>query len=122
MHFPYAPDPKMTTYERAVQIYQVLIAAAHNRQLLTYDIVGKLIGVPRQGLAGHLEHVLRYCERNRLPALTSICVSTRTGLPSDGFTERIPATPEELQREREAVYAHGWYLDRPPSAADLKMD
>ena len=39
----------MNTYERAIQIYQVLIAAAHNRQLLTYEIVGEHIGVPNMG-------------------------------------------------------------------------
>ena len=27
----------MNTYERAIQIYQLLIGAAQNRQLLTYD-------------------------------------------------------------------------------------
>jgi hypothetical protein len=110
----------MNTYERAIQIYQVLIAAAHNRQLLTYEIVGGHIGVPKQGLAGHLEHILRYCERRRLPPLTSICVSKRTGLPSHGFTDRVSTTPEELHREREAVYAHNWYGERPVTVADLQ--
>ena len=110
----------MNTYERAIQIYQVLIAAAHNRQLLTYEIVGGHIGVPKQGLAGHLEHILRYCERKTLPALTAICVSKRTGLPSHGFTDRVPTTPEELHSQREAVYAHTWYRDRPVTVADFQ--
>jgi hypothetical protein len=30
---------------RAIQIWQVLISAAHNRQVLTYGIVADLIGV-----------------------------------------------------------------------------
>ena len=112
----------MNTYERAIQIYQVLIAAAHNRQLLTYEIVGGHIGVPKQGLAGHLEHILRHCERRGLPALTSICVSKLTGLPSHGFTDRVPTTPEALQREREAVYAHNWYGERRVTVADLQSN
>jgi hypothetical protein len=111
---------KMNTYERAVQIYQVLISAAHHRQLLTYDIVGKLIGVPRQGLAPHLEHPLNYCVKNKLPALTSICVSAKTGQPSHGFTDRQPMTPETLHEEREAVYAHEWYRDLPLTAGQLE--
>lgn len=33
----------MTTYERAIQIFQVLIGAADNCQILTYPMVSKLI-------------------------------------------------------------------------------
>ncbi|MBI5422805.1 MAG: hypothetical protein HZA32_01875 [Opitutae bacterium] len=64
----------MTTHERALQIYPVLIAAAHNRQVLNYKIVGGLIGVPAQGLANHLGHIMRYCERAGLPPLTALVV------------------------------------------------
>ena len=110
----------MNTYERAIQIYQVLIGAAHNRQLLTYDIVGKHIGVPRQGLANHLVHILRLCEDRGLPALTSICVSEKSGQPSHGFTDLIPTSPEQLHREREKVYAHEWYRERPVTVEELK--
>lgn len=51
----------MTTYERAMQIYQILIGAAHNRQVLTYDLLGDMIGVPARGLGPHLDHLMRYC-------------------------------------------------------------
>lgn len=110
----------MNTYERAIQIYQVLIGAAHHRQLLTYDIVGKHIGVPRQGLANHLEHLLRYCEKEKLPRLTSICVSEKTGQPSHGYTDRVAGTPEQLHRDREAVYAHKWYQEPLVTVEALK--
>ena len=110
----------MNTYERAIQIYQILISAAHNRQLLTYDIVGKHIGVPRQGLAGHLEHILRHCESNKLPPLTSICVSKTSGQPSQGYTDRIPRTPAQMHQDREEVYAFNWYGQRPVTVDDLR--
>jgi hypothetical protein len=110
----------MNTYERAIQIYQVLIGAAHNRQLLTYDIVGKHIGLPRHALANHLEHLLQYCEKGKLPRLTSICVSEKTGQPSEGYTSRVPTTPAELHRDREAVYAHKWYKEPPITVEALK--
>ena len=58
----------MNTYERAIQVYQVLIAAAQNRQLLTYDIVGKHIGVPRQGLANQtIDYLLGNSARSLMP-------------------------------------------------------
>jgi hypothetical protein len=67
-----------------------------------------------------LEHLLRYCEKEKLPRLTSICVSEKTGQPSHGYTDRVRGTPEELHRDREAVYAHKWYRERPVSVEDLK--
>ena len=36
----------MSAGERAAQIWAVLALAARNRQILTYEIVGRLIGVP----------------------------------------------------------------------------
>ncbi len=36
----------MTTNERAAQIWSVLALAAHNRQVLTYEMVARLTGSP----------------------------------------------------------------------------
>lgn len=107
--------PTMTTYERAIQIYQVLIAAAHNRQILTYQILGKTIGVPARGLAPHLGHLMRYCKRAGLPPLTVLVVQKDSGKPGEGFT-----TFEDLHRDRERVFAQDWYRMKPLSAANLE--
>jgi len=40
----------MEANERAAQIWSVLAWAATSRQVLTYRILGKLIGVPARGL------------------------------------------------------------------------
>jgi len=39
----------MEASERALQIWSVLVFAAKHRQVLTYDILSKLIGVPMPG-------------------------------------------------------------------------
>jgi len=87
--------PNMTTYERALQIYQILIGAAHDRRILTYEMVGKHIGVPQQGLANHLEHIMRYCQRESLPPLTCLVVQKGSGIPGPGLT----TVTEPRQRE-----------------------
>jgi hypothetical protein len=69
----------MTQYERAAEIWSVLVWAATNRQELTYDIVGRLIGVPRQGLGRLLEPIQSYCLVRQLPPLTLLVVSRPTG-------------------------------------------
>ncbi len=109
--------PEMTTYERGLQIYQILIGAAHNRQVLTYPIVAELVGVPQQGLANHLEHIMRYCQRNQLPPLTSLVVKTKSGRPGPGLT-----TITELNEDRERVFEHNWYRMKPLTVDDLQQE
>ncbi len=105
----------MTTYERAIQIHQVLIGAAHHRQVLNYEIVGKLIGVPHWGLAPHLEHLMKHCQRNHLPPLTALVVKKPSGKPGKGLT-----TVRDLDLDREKVFAHKWHRMRPLTVADLR--
>jgi len=107
----------MSTYERAIQIYQILIGAAHNRQVLTYELLGDKIGVPPWGLANHLDLLMRDCKRKDLPPITVLVVQKDSGRPGEGFT-----TFEDLHRDRERVFAHDWYRMKPLAVADLGPD
>ena len=71
----------MKATERASQIWAVLALAARNRQILTYEIVGRLIGVPARGLGHLLEPIQSYCLLKDLPPLTILVVQETTGLP-----------------------------------------
>src|SRR5262249_5096427 len=51
----------LTRSERATQIWPILTLCASRRQTLTYDLLGRLIGVPRQGLGQLLEPIQSYC-------------------------------------------------------------
>lgn len=105
----------MNTQERALQLWQVLISAAHNRQVLTYEIVAKRIGLVSRGLGPHLGHIMRYCENNDLPPLTVLIVKKGRGLPGAGLT--TVANPDE---DRERVFAQNWFGMKPPTADDFK--
>ena len=104
--------PEMTTYERAVQIYQVLICAAHHRATMTYPMLGGMIGLPAQALGPHLEHIQSYCLENDLPPLTVLVVKTSGGRPGSGFH-----TAEDVDRARESVFVHNWF-GMPPITPD----
>ena len=56
----------MKKHEKAAQIWSVLSLAARNRQVLTYDILGSLIGVPRFSVARLLEPTRNRGFRDRL--------------------------------------------------------
>jgi hypothetical protein len=93
---------------------QILIAAAHNRQILTYGILAKQVGYRGAGVLGRqLGHIAFYCNQNKLPPLTSLVVNEETGLPGEG----IPA--EDTPARREKVFRHDWFDVVPPSPSEL---
>jgi len=101
----------MKSAERAAQIWQVLISAAHNRQTITYEQLARLIGMGDKGylitggVKGPLGRVTWYCERKEYPPLTCLVVSKNTGRPGTEFSN--------LDVQREEVFEKRW-LSLPP--------
>jgi hypothetical protein len=67
----------MTTNERAAQIWSVLALAAHNRQVLTHNMVARITGIARVGLGQCLEPIQSYCLVKGLSPLTILVVSEK---------------------------------------------
>ena len=106
----------MTNAERAVQTWSVLAMAATYRHVLTYDMVGRLVRVPRYGLKNCLEPIQNYCLQAGLPALTSIVVG-REGVPLEGF---IAVKPEDLPKEMLKVFEWNWLEQSVPTVDALE--
>lgn len=104
----------MKVHERAAQIWPILSFAALNRQILTYDIVGDLIGVPRFALAQLLEPIQSYCLLKKLPALTVLVVN-KSGEPGIGFI-----AAEDVPQEQQRVFSADWLDDHTPSPEELE--
>ena len=104
----------MKKEQRAAQIWPILTLCAARRQTLTYDLVGRLIGVPRQGLGHLLEPIQSYCILNRLPALTVLVVSETSGLPGEGFV-----AAQNVPEEQNAVFKFAWLERMPPTEVEL---
>lgn len=107
-------EPLMTREQRAAQIWSVLAFTAMNRQILTYGLLAKLIGVPTSALGQLLEPVQAYCLVHGLPPLTALVVSDETGLPGSGF---LPAG--SLPAAQMAVFRHAWTSRQPPKPAEF---
>ena len=103
----------MTREERALQIWQVLIGAAHSRQTLTYEDLGEIVGLLARGVGRYLYIISRYCTAHDLPPLTVLVVQKASGLPSPGLTV------DDANAAQQQVYAHPWYRMTPLSASDL---
>ena len=107
----------MQAHERAAQMWPLLSLAAKNRQVLTYELVGKLIGVPHFGLARLLEPIQSYCLVHNLPALTVLVVNGATGRPGDGF---IAAEGGDVCSEQQRVFKHDWLETPTPTPEALQ--
>lgn len=105
----------MNRYQRAAQIWSLLVLAARNRQTLTYDLVSKLTGVPRQDLGTILEPIQSYCLLNHLPSLPMLVVSQRNGLPGLGFSSM-----QEIPLNQERVFTLDWLKRRSPTPEDFE--
>lgn len=104
----------MKREEHAARVWLLLVGAALNRQLLTYKMVGERIGVPPQGLADILGHIMFYCAHHKFPPLTVLIVSEETGKPGSGL-----GTSDDNDKDRELVFKFKW-IDQPaPRAAEL---
>jgi hypothetical protein len=111
----------MTKLQRALQVWQVLISAAHNRQVLTYKIISALIGVGMHGsgaiaMGPYLAVLMRYCKSHKLPPITALVVQKGSGRPGSGLTT-LSNYPD---RDREMVFAYDWFKLKPLEAVDLK--
>ena len=100
----------MRMSERSAQAWPALALAARNRQVLTYDLLGRLLGMPTPALGGVLEPIQSYCLLNRLPPLTALVVSKVTGLPGSGFIAASDVPKVLLD-----VFEHDWLEHGCPS-------
>ena len=105
----------MTRFERAAQLWSVFALAARHQRILSYDIAGRLTGLPRQAVGDNLAPIQDYCLQNDLPPITALVVSEGTGLPSEGFIASQNILPE-LNR----VFVYDWLSRTTPTPEDFE--
>ena len=106
----------MTRYQRALQIWSLLVCAARDRRTYTYGDLADVLGMDGAGvMAQFLGPIMYYCREHQLPPLTVLVVNQNTGQPGPGLT-----TLENLDRDREKVFAHDWFQTKPPESGDLE--
>lgn len=109
-------DDHATHATRALQIWQILIACAHQRQTLTYGNLAKILGFQGAGtLAPILGHLMYFCHQHNLPPLTVIVVNQETGLPGNGLVGA------NLNADREKVFDYNWFGLYPPTPEELRQ-
>ena len=92
----------------------MLALAARNRQIITYDMLGRITGMHAAGLGSVLEHIQSWCLEHKLPPLSALVVNKGTGLPSEGF---VAAT--NVPRAFMGVFEHDWFNEACPTPEQL---
>ena len=109
-------DSIRTREARAMQLWQILIGLAHNRQTITYKQLSALLHYRGAGVfAQLLDPIMMYCKKNDLPPLTVLVVNEATGMPGTGL-----CTIQDLNEDREKVFRHDWYGIYPPSEQEFR--
>ena len=104
-----------TVESRAIQIWQILVGLAYNRQTLTYEKLSRLLGFKGSGTMGQfLNPIMNYCKLNELPALTVLVVEKYLGVPGEGLI-----TVKDVDSEREQVYDYDWFNVYPPDETEF---
>lgn len=121
-------ERKMPTYftdnshvhTRALQIYQVLVGLAWNRQTISYGALStnQMGGYGSGGILDRpLGCIMGWCYENGLPPLTVLVVNDETGVPGQGLMT-VPDGKWPVAQQR--VFAFNWFAIMPPSLLELR--
>jgi hypothetical protein len=106
-----------TLNSRALQIWQILISKAHNRETITYEALAELLEYKGVGVLGRqLGRIWAFCKYHDLPPLTVLVVGKHTGKPGPGL-EEYKDIEGTFDQAREDAFGHNWYRLYPPSEA-----
>ncbi len=110
---------RMSQADQAVLLWPMLALAAQNEQILSYARVAGLTGIAQQGLGEALNLIHQYCKKRGYPLLNSLVVSRETGLPGDGFPEKID-NPGQIFVEQAKVFVFDWSGKDKPRSQDFE--
>jgi hypothetical protein len=105
----------MNRFERAAQLWAILVLAARHRQVLSYELVARAIGVPRTAIGRLLWPVQSYCLEEELPPLSVLVVSDQTGMPGTGFI-----AAQDIPAAQVRVFQHPWLESQAPTVQELE--
>jgi hypothetical protein len=108
---------RMSQAEQAVLLWPMLALAARNQQILSYARVAGLTGIAQQGLGEALNLIHQYCKRHGHPLLNCLVVSRETGLPGEGFPEKLD--PTQIFTEQAKVFVFDWSGHDKPRSQDF---
>jgi hypothetical protein len=109
---------RLTQAEQAVLLWPMLALAAATQQIVSYRAVEGFTGIARQGLNQALDLIHGYCKKRGWPLLNVLVISQETGLPGEGFPEKME--PVQMVVEQSKVFVFDWSGHDKPRPNDLE--
>jgi hypothetical protein len=105
----------VTTWERAQQFWSVLVFAAREQEVVSYEMLAQMTGMAQE-CGRELGHIYYYCKKNKLPFLNLLAINKSTGRPGEG----CPVDPADLPAEQARVFVYDWLKHEVPSTQALE--
>src|SRR5260370_1291726 len=84
----------MTSSERAQQFWSVLVFAAREQKVVSYEMLSQMTGMANE-CGRELGYIFYYCRRHKLPLLNLLAVSKDTGRPGEGCPAELVDLPAQ---------------------------
>jgi hypothetical protein len=114
---------QMDKYQRAAQLWSLLVFAAQHQILLSYSTVEHLTGIPKAGVGKMLGTITHYCRKHDLPWLTFIVINEKDGQPGEGplpGARRKYGDDLNLHTMQSRVFVYDWFKQPAPKTDDFK--
>ena len=108
-------DPQMSTYQRALQFWSVLVFAAREQKVITYEMLGQMTGMANEQ-GRELGHILHYCQQQKLPLLNLLVVNKDSGRPNEGCGADLTDLPAQQAR----VFVYDWLKHGVPEIEEFQ--
>jgi alkylated DNA nucleotide flippase Atl1 len=105
----------MTSEERAQQFWSVLVFAAREQKVVSYEMLSQMTGMANTS-GRELGHILYYCKHNKLPLLNLLAVSKDSGKPGDGCPADLSDSPAQQAR----VFVYDWLKHGVPKVEEFE--
>ena len=109
---------RLNQAEQAVLMWPMLALAARTQRILSYGAVEGFTGIDRRGLNKALGLIHAYCKKRGWPLLNALVVTQETGLPGEGFPEKME--PVQILAEQNKVFVFDWSGHDKPRPQDLE--
>jgi putative restriction endonuclease len=104
--------------ERAGRAWPILVKLAHARKCAAYGTITAQLGVHHRAAAWFLGRIQHLCDDEGLPALQSVVVNAKKGIPGPGYDAAF--TPKERQKRLDEVFDFDWSKVKNPFAWALR--
>ena len=106
-------EPIMDNRRRAIQLWSLLVLAARTHTVLSYGMVARMTGLAQEH-PNPRGYIAFYCMKNKLPLLSSLEVSEKTGKPTADFYKDV-----DIEAEHRRCFVYNWLEHEVPTLEEL---